>query len=759
MKIFAKLTLSLILFFSFATGAFPHQIGVWEADNISSNFNLTLKNANNKLLKIKRNELAAIKPATIPVLIFYKYTNFDDNNYNTIVQYTKNGGKIILITPIAQAEDKTFAKLSKLAGVNVEKIKTTTEKTYINWVEKTIFDNKLDKNSRIAQIVLYPETTHLAVFGDIEKHETAISKNNNGSVICWNATINGEKRFNEKSLNYILDEFLPKESSKQSIMHMTTNHDEEIEKLKNNRNFVEKYQDNIINYSSDMSVAQQNIELSKTNELLASYYFKNNNYKFYTKYLKKAKTNAYMGTKGTNSLAPAENRGIWFDRGTIVTIKNQSEMGQYFEKLKKSGINTVYFETVNAGYTIYPSKIGTQNPLTKGKDPLMWAVAEAHARKIKIHAWMWVFAVGNDRHNRLIKQADNYAGPVLEKNQRWALLGENGNMRPKNQPEFWIDPSNKEGVNYLLKLAEEITKNYNVDGIQLDYIRYPFQRSDNQMGFNHNATEQFAVKTGEKLCNNYQTNFMWNKWKEENINNFVKKVSIATKRIKPSAKISASIFAKPQPERLASIQQNWENWIINSSIDSLTPMSYSTTIDALNNNLKPLKSQSANCLIYPGIALKHVDETAMLKQILTIRENGFAGVSFFAIEQLDSDKAEFLNYGIFSTPSFDPSYNSLRSAIFLLEDYKKMLLTIKQTTNDLTSSQKIALENMLSSTDIVLSCANNSQPQKALDTLSKLETQNNEFFTSFSNYNDLRKQTANSYINRASNLIKISKRK
>ena len=231
MKIFAKLTLFLILFFSLEAGAFSHQIGVFEADNISSNFNLTLRNSNNKLLKVKRSELSSVNPANIPVLIFYKYNGFDDNNYNQIVQYIKKGGKIILITPVSQTEENAFVKLSKLVGVNVDRIKLSTEKNYVNWVEKTLSDNTLNINTKIAQVSLYPQTTHLAVFGDIERHETAISKNNNGSVISWCATISGEKRFNEKSLNYLLEEFLPKEQTKSYSLHQSSNYEEEIEKL------------------------------------------------------------------------------------------------------------------------------------------------------------------------------------------------------------------------------------------------------------------------------------------------------------------------------------------------------------------------------------------------------------------------------------------------------------------------------------------------------------------------------------------------
>ncbi len=760
MKNFLKFTVLLISFFSITFEVFSHQIGVLETEE---NFNcpvLSIKTPNNKLLKIPQNSLSTLNPQNTPLLIFCQYTNISDNTYNNIVKYIKNGGKIILITPNTQNEEKIFKKLCKLIGVNVEKIKSSNEKIEINWVERTLDGNNLKQNSPIVYATLYPETSHLAVFGDIERHETAISLNSKGSMIAWKWGIDGEKKFNEKSMQFLFEELLPQAKSKSPFLHPLFNYEEDIEKLKNSRSYIENYQDNIINYSQDISSAQQNLELSKINELLASYYFKNNNFQSYTKYIKTAQDNVFEGTYGTNNLASAENRGIWFDRGTVVSIKNQNEMAQYFEKLKKSGINTVYLETVNAGYAIYPTKIGVQNPLTIGRDPLAWAVEEAHARKIKIHAWIWIFAVGNDRHNKLLKQKDDYVGPILERNMRWALLGEYGNFRPKSQPEFWIDPSNKEGVNYLINLANEIVKNYNVDGIQLDYIRYPFQRNDNLMGFNHNSTEQFAIKTGEKLFeNNYQTNFLWNKWKENNINDFVKKLSVSTKRIKPSLKISASIFSKSQPNRLNSIQQNWENWIMNSYIDTLTPMSYSTSLESLNTNLFYLRPQIGACLIYPGIALKHVDEISMLKQIAAIREEGFSGISFFAMAQLDNEKANYMNYGVYSQNALDPTYNTPKAAVAILEDYKIMLQTIKQTNSDLKAEQKNLIDDMISTTNTAIFRANSAQLNRSIETINDLIKQNDIFFKTFSKYNDQRKQTAISYLKRASNLLKISARK
>ena len=761
MKLILKLLLSIFLLFINIKIATAYEIGVLEVTKEAVT-PFSEKLAGNRVVPIQTLNLSTINVHDTPVLILYQYFGINSNVYNTLSAYVSDGGKLILITPFSSAEEPTFKRLAQLVGVTVEKFRTLPEKTEINWVEKTLSDNYINLGSKIAQVILSPDTSHLAVFGDIERHESAISLNKKGSVISWVSTLQGNSAFNEKSLTYLLAELFPQKvsSQKSPFLPQIFNDNDGIKSLKKKRKYVENYQDNIINYSKNISIIQQNIALSEINQLWAEYYYRTNDSRAYEKYLKLAEKNILTGVSALNDLAPAENRGIWFDRGTIVDIKSRQEMSKYFDKLQKAGINTVYFETFNAGFTIYPSRIGSQSPLVKGRDPLAWAVTEAHKRGMKIQAWLWIFAVGNDRHNKLIDKPMNYVGPVLEKNQRWALLGPDANFRPKNQPEFWLDPSNNEATTFILNLANEVVSTYNVDGIQLDYIRYPFQRSDNLMGFNHNSMEQYASKTGEKLfVDNYQTNLMWNKWKENNINNFVHKISNNLKHRKPNLKISASVFAKSQTNRLNSIQQNWEYWIKEQDVDSLTPMSYSSNLEALDTNLFYLRPQIGAGLIYPGIALKHVNDTALGEQVSTIREKGYMGVSLFAVAQLDEEKISFMNNFLFSQKATDPTYSLIYSAKLFLNDYQKMLNIIADTNYDLTQNQRKCLNDMLISTNNALYDLNNSQLNLAINIIDELEKQNDSFFKSFSTYNKSRKQTAKSYLKRASNLLKIATKK
>lgn len=84
----------------------------------------------------------------------------------------------------------------------------------------------------------------------------------------------------------------------------------------------------------------------------------------------------------------SEIRAMWVDRGTIVKARSKKDLEPLFHRMAEAGINTVFFETVNASYPIYPSKVApVQNPMTRGWDPLKAAIELAHERNMELHAW------------------------------------------------------------------------------------------------------------------------------------------------------------------------------------------------------------------------------------------------------------------------------------------------------------------------------------------------------------------------------------
>lgn len=201
-----------------------------------------------------------------------------------------------------------------------------------------------------------------------------------------------------------------------------------------------------------------------------------NDYRGARQYWSDARRTLWNNYPIDRKFAQPEIRAIWLDRGTIVRAKSEQDLAKVFDQLAAMGFNTVFFETVNASYPIYPSRVAPeQNPLVRGWDPLAAAVKLAHERGMELHAWVWLFAAANQRHNALLNQPANYPGPVLAAHPDWAIVNRQGRLFDQNTKKAFLDPANPEVRRYLMALLEEIVTRYAVDGIQLDYIRYPFQ--------------------------------------------------------------------------------------------------------------------------------------------------------------------------------------------------------------------------------------------------------------------------------------------
>jgi len=345
-------------------------------------------------------------------------------------------------------------------------------------------------------------------------------------------------------------------------------------------------------------------------------------------------------------VAQPEVRAVWLDRGTIVKSRHNRRLEEIFDRLAAAGINTVFFETVNAGYPIYPSQVAPeQNPLTKGWDPLAEAIELAHARNMELHAWVWVFAAGNRRHNALLGQPHNYPGPILAANPDWAGYDNKGNLIPPGQGKPFLDPANSQVRSYLLRLLTEIAQNYNVDGVQLDYIRYPFQDpgANRTYGYGKSARQKFKRLTGVDPVNiSPRDTHRWKQWTDFRVEQITSLVSVASRlfhRQRSHIKVSAAVFTHSEHERRQKLQQNWETWARKGDLDFIVLMSYAMDTNRLERLTRPwlLENEFSPTLIVPGIRLLNLSNLVAFDQIQALRDFPSGGYALFAFENIDRD--------------------------------------------------------------------------------------------------------------------------
>lgn len=257
--------------------------------------------------------------------------------------------------------------------------------------------------------------------------------------------------------------------------------------------------------------------------------------------------------------------------------KQKEELRAILDRLQKANINTILLQTRIRATTIYPSQYEPWDGClsgfpgkSPGYDALQFAIDECHKRGMEVHAWVVTIPVGKwnsygcrqlrKRFPRLIKRID-----------------QDGYMNPE---------ATQTGC-YLAEMCREIVQRYDVDGIHLDYIRYP---------------ETWKFRIGKDQARG-------------NITRIVEKIHQAVKKEKPWVKMSCSPIGKFDDlsrywshgwNAYTKVAQDAQAWLKDGLMDELFPMMYFRG-DQFFPFAIDWKEHSYGKIIAPGLGIYFLD--------------------------------------------------------------------------------------------------------------------------------------------------------
>ncbi len=653
-------------------------VGIFDED--WANFIHTLGAANVSYEEISDGEVAlgqtrigAYKVIIVPLLVSLPLPVV-----TALEEYQKLGGKL-LICDAGGMPVNGGKRLEQLAGVSGLKEITITEKRKIDWpnAPQKLITDEFPIGSNLIDFSPTGDSTVIARWQDLTGKDIgpAIIQRGNSLFLSWSPALQGPISTNSSLISAALENLTPGISQQAAVQISFA----EYEGIRQELEYLLKRTDEAIKTAkqADLAVAfkliQERYDSAVKSAALFDEAYKDRRYFEADSYIQQARQDFALAFAMAMPVRPVEARNIWLDRGTIINARNPAGMTKLFDRLKSAGFNVVYFETNNAGFTMFPSTIGVQNPDTIGWDPLACAIKEAHKHGIELHSWIWTFNVGNAKHNPIVGKPADYPGPVLSKYDfAWALQAANGSLTPPRQHEFWLDPSCPEARSYIKNLISEIIAKYPVDGIQLDYIRYPFNNKGSEMGFDWAGRMRFESATGMNLDRlDDETRQLWQAWKIQQVTNLVQEVSSMIRQSKPNLRISAAVYAMPKRLRLNSIQQEWEVWVNNGWVDTINPMTYVTSASELSIGASYVRESTADqALVYPGLLIRQLDTAALIEQLDAARAVGTLGSTMFAAAQLDDKKLNVLKSGPYrKEPILTPQSDPLRASRILIDDF------------------------------------------------------------------------------------------
>ncbi|MFZ5517643.1 MAG: family 10 glycosylhydrolase [Candidatus Zhuqueibacterota bacterium] len=330
---------------------------------------------------------------------------------------------------------------------------------------------------------------------------------------------------------------------------------------------------------------------------------------------------------------PTEFRGVWIAwAGDNVPTKTR--IAEMMDDLAAHNMNTVYVDVWRFGYPYFRSQVYhqltglyTDPAIEAGRDVLAEMIAEGHRAGLHVEAWFeygFVACQGTIEHLYL-------AHPEWFAKKRDGSVLFNGDYRYK-----WLSHCNPHAQQFLIDLAQEVALNYDVDGIEMDRIRYP----ELDCGYDSVTVALYKQAHAGAPPPQNTSHSGWKAWRAEKLTEFSAIFYDSIKAVRPDLPVSNAPIVYPYG--YDNFCQDWRPWINSNYLDVVSPQVYRATNDSYTYDLNiQLSYVNDRSKFYPGLTSitdnDLVPTSEILAMIKTTRNRGLIGHVIWFYDALADD--------------------------------------------------------------------------------------------------------------------------
>jgi len=293
--------------------------------------------------------------------------------------------------------------------------------------------------------------------------------------------------------------------------------------------------------------------------------------------------------------------------------KGRKELRKDVEMMAEENMNFI-IAVAKPGFgeitTYYKSSIYPKSSYYKW-DALEALIEESHSRGLEVHAMFCPFPGGKDN-------------PTLRDHPELCIVDRNGKRFN------WADPAKPEVKRIELEAILEVVNKYDVDGVYLDYIRYP---GSNYCYCDYCVSrfrEEYGVDPRE-IPSRSPLREKWDQWRREQFTDFVKLVYDKVHEARPQVKVSSYCWTCASPY---TVYQDWPAWARRGYLDFLVPTGYFYDMSVFRSvcqHDKLIVGGSVPIYIVIGVHTSHgrLKPGELAEQIKIVREEGLEGFVLF----------------------------------------------------------------------------------------------------------------------------------
>jgi len=352
-------------------------------------------------------------------------------------------------------------------------------------------------------------------------------------------------------------------------------------------------------------------------------------------------------TSDLNSTFGGAGRGLWVIRHDITS---PASIDSIIAIANRYGFSDLFVQIRGRGDAYYNS---SYEPKAEGLDadfdPLAYIISNKGNNHFRIHAWINVFYLWSSDS---LPESERH---LLNQKPEWIVYPASAppnstlSQRKGDSEGLYNSPLLPEVQAYILKIVDDILSKYDIDGIHLDYIRFPgrdfdfhpwvrrqFQKSYilDPLEFK-NDKENFVQKYS---YSGYELYFdRWGRFLRNGLSDFVKRLSRKVRNRNSHIIISAAVKADLVIAHL-NFYQEWDQWLKEGWIDWAIPMNYATDNATFISRIRNMLNNGLMEKLWMGVSLYNQTENSAIDKIRAVRELSLSGFVLFSYKQFQQNK-------------------------------------------------------------------------------------------------------------------------
>ncbi len=371
--------------------------------------------------------------------------------------------------------------------------------------------------------------------------------------------------------------------------------------------------------------------------------------------------------------APLEIRALWVLRSSLTT---PASIATLVHTAHDQGFNTLLVQVRGRADAYYITDVEPRAPdlarQPESFDPLATLLAEARASGIRVHAWVSLNLVSSAVE--LPESPDH----LIYRHPQWlmiprAIAQDVARLDPGNPAYIgkiarWVrgesetveglysTPLQPDAAAYTEHLIADLARRYDLDGIHLDYARFPNQQFDYSRfsiaEFRADIRPRMAADARREL-DAQETNDLfaypdrfpaeWAAFRRARLTALIAGVRQAVRTARPAAMVTAAVFPDSQDafdERL----QDWRGWLGAHLIDAVAPMAYTQESARFAEQIAAARDIAGGGAVWAGIGAYRLTPAQTIENIQAARRLGTAGFVLFSYDSLTGPKPPAPDY-------------------------------------------------------------------------------------------------------------------